>query len=66
MPIIIDTRNKVLSALYMDDYLSLGKIFADIFKFLHETYFPHVIFSQVYSIGKNLFAFDDKFDILGF
>lgn len=52
--------------MYIDNYLSLARTFANIFKFLHEIYFSYVVFGPVYLIGKKTFAFDDKFDILGF
>lgn len=66
MPKIIDTGDKASFGLYMDDHLSSARTFADMFKFLHETYFPRVVFGPVYLTGKKTFAFDDKLDILGF
>lgn len=52
--------------LYIDDHLSLAKSFADIFKFLHKIYFLYIVFGLVYFIGKKIFIFDNKLNILDF
>lgn len=66
MSIIIDIGDKTMFGLYINDHLSLAKIFVDVFKFLHEIYFLHITFGPVYLTGKKIFVFNNKLDILGF
>lgn len=66
MPIIINIKDKILFSLFIDDYLSSSKTFGDIFKFLYEIYFSHIVFKPVYLTKKKMFTFDNKFDILDF
>lgn len=63
---IIGIGDKVQFDLYIDNYFSLAKTFADMFKFLHEIYFLCVLFGFIYLIGKKTFTFDNKLDILSF
>lgn len=66
IPTIIGIREKTTFGLYMDNSLSLVRIFKDMHEFLHKTYFLQVVLGLVYLIGKKTFTFDDKLDILGF
>lgn len=63
---IISIKEKTIFGLYIDDHLSLIKTFEDMYQFLHETYFLHIAFGLVYLIGKKMFPFNDKLDMLGF
>ena len=51
---------------FVDDHNTRANTFKDMFTFLHEKYFPHLIFSPVYLIGCKLFTFTTSLEAIGF
>lgn len=66
MPIIMGIGENTTFGFYIDNYLSLAKTFKDMHEFLHKTYFLQVAFGSVYLTRKETFAFNNRFNILGF
>ena len=49
MPSIIGVQDQAAFTLLMDDHMCAATSFEELFKFLHEQYFPRVAFGPTYS-----------------
>ena len=61
------TLNKVNKLkIYINNYITAGKIFNFYFKFLYKKYFLRVVFRPIPLLGKKIFLFIPKIEYLGF
>lgn len=66
LPSIIGDHGTVGFCPFVDDHNAGTDTFEDMFTFLHERYFPHLVFSPVYLTGRKLFAFTTSLEAVGF
>lgn len=66
LPSIIGDHGTVGFCPFINDHNAGADTFEDMFTFLHEKYFPHLIFGSVYLTGHKLFTFTTSLEVVGF
>lgn len=66
MPSLIGTHGDHAFQVFMDDHAAAATTFEEMFKFLHEEYFPRVAFGPVYLSGHKTVVFGGSLELLGF
>lgn len=66
MPSIIGVQDHAAFTLFMDDHMGAATSFEELFKFLHEQYFPRVAFGPIYLAPHKTHVFTDNLEMVGF
>lgn len=48
MPVLINVYKEDLFSIYIDNHIRIAKLFEVIYTFLHNNYFPRVVFGLIY------------------